>query len=142
MAILEKEMKKLFAVLVLLVFLTGCAKPLQNITQSAAAKNLDLSGFLLKGKIQSTASDTYTPQGQLIIGRVTYKSRRVGIPKDHKVPNTGNFRATKTKSLFGVQETIIEYDYTAQSSEKAQTTQKKMETLKTKAQEVFTKDAK
>jgi hypothetical protein len=43
----------------------------------------------------------------------------VGIPADQKVPTTGYFKATKTKSLFGTEEQIIEYDFTAGSDAEA-----------------------
>jgi hypothetical protein len=51
--------------------------------------------------------------------RVSYKSRKVGIPTDQKVPTTGYYKATKTKSLFGTEEEIVEYDFTAGSDAEA-----------------------
>lgn len=63
----------------------------------------------------------------LIIGRLTYKSRKVGIPADQKVPTTGNFKSTRTKSLFGTEEHIIEYDFTAGSDADAAAARKALE---------------
>ena len=67
------------------------------------------------GNIQTASPETGTPSGKLIIGRVTYKSRKVAIPANQKVPTTGYYKATKTKSLFGTEEKIIEYDFTSES---------------------------
>ncbi|MDD7752278.1 MAG: hypothetical protein PUK77_11305, partial [bacterium] len=80
--------------------------------------------------------ETGTPQGRLIIGRVTYKSRRVGIPADQKVPTTGYFKLTETESLFGAKEKIVEYDFTAGSEAEAERALKVLEE-KRKAAEQF-----
>ena len=67
------------------------------------------------GNVETASPETGTPTGKLIIGRVTYKSRKVAIPADQKVPTTGYYKATKTKSLFGTEEEIVEYDFTSES---------------------------
>ena len=77
--------------------------------------------------IETADSETGTPTGKLIIGRLTYKSRKVGIPADQKVPTTGNFKSTRTKSLFGTEEHIIEYDFTAGSDADAAAARKALE---------------
>ena len=97
------------------LILTGCNSVSKQITAAASGKNLALDGYVMYGTVESAATDTGTPAGKLIIGRLTYKSRKVGIPVDQKVPTTGNFKSTKTKSLFGTEEHIIEYDFTAGS---------------------------
>jgi len=74
-----------------------------------------MDGYLMYGGIETVDAATSAPTGKLIIGRLTYKSRKVGIPADQKVPTTGYFKATKTKSLFGTEEAIMEYDFTAGS---------------------------
>lgn len=117
--------------------LTGCGTTGKAITKSASGKNLNLDGYVMLGEIETANPETGTPQGKLIVGRVTYRSRRVGIPKDQKVPTTGYFKATKTKSLFGTEETIIEYDFTAGSDAKAKAALDAMEKQKTNAEKAF-----
>lgn len=110
-------MKVLHNILIItsVLLLTGCSSMDKAITQSASSKNLNLSGYIMHGKIETANTETYVPHGELTIGRLSYKSRKVSIPKDQKVPTTGYFKATKTKSLFGTEEVIIEYDFTASS---------------------------
>lgn len=117
------------ALLSCLVFLAGCGTTGKKITESASGKNLGLDGYVMLGEIETANPETATPQGKIIIGRVTYKSRKVGIPADQKVPTTGYFKATNTESLFGTKEQIIEYDFTAGSDADAK---KAEETLKAK----------
>ena len=117
-------MQKLYfisAVMCAVFSLTGCGTTAEKITDSAAGKNLDLDGYLLLGEIETASPENGTPQGRLIMGRTSYKSRRVGIPADQKVPTTGNFKAVKNRSIFGTSELIIEYDFTAGSDQEAQT---------------------
>ena len=118
--------------LIALCFLAGCGTG-KAITQSASVKNLNLDGFLSYGKVEAANNETGTPQGVLIFGRVTYKSRKVGIPADQKVPNSGYFKATKTKSLFGTEEEIIEYDWTAGSDADAKKAEQKLQEMKEKS---------
>ena len=105
----------MLAALVLLPALTGCASTMHGVTDSAGGKNLNLDGYVMLGELETANPETGTPNGKLIIGRVTYKSRKVGIPADQKVPTAGYFKSTKTKSFFGTEEEIIEYDFTAGS---------------------------
>ena len=93
------------------------------------------------GEIETANSETATPQGRMILGRVTYKSRKVGIPADQKVPTTGYFRATKTKSLFGTEETIIEYDFTAGDAD-AKAAEEALKARQAAAEKAFAGEAK
>ena len=81
--------------------LTGCNSTTKAMTQSASGKNLNLDGYVMVGDVEASNAETGTPQGRLIIGRVTYKSRRVGIPADQKVPTTGYTNPRKRKPCSG-----------------------------------------
>lgn len=123
-----------FIVVVLLVILfAGCNSTTKAMTNSASGKNLNMDGYVMLGEIETANAETGTPQGKLIIGRVTYKSRRVSIPADQKVPTTGYFKSTKTKSLLGTEEEIIEYDFTAGSDIEAEKAMKYLEEQRIKA---------
>jgi len=124
-------------VLFAVVALTGCGTTAKGVTASASGKNLGLDGYVMLGEVETANPETATPQGKLIIGRVTYKSRKVGIPADQKVPTTGYFKATKTKSLFGAEETIIEYDFTAGSDADAEKALKALEAKRIEAEQTF-----
>lgn len=106
--------------------LTGCNSTTKAMTQSASGKNLNLDGYVMVGDVEASNAETGTPQGRLIIGRVTYKSRRVGIPADQKVPTTGYYKSTKTKSLFGTEEEIVEWDFTAGTEQEAKAVMEKL----------------
>ena len=107
-------------VIFLLIFATaGCNSTASALTGSAAGKNVDLSGYVMLGKIETVNPDTAAPEGKLIIGRVNYKSRLVAVDKNKQIPTAGSFRATHTVSLFGTEETIIEYDFTAAGADAA-----------------------
>ena len=106
--------------------LTGCNSTTKAMTQSASGKNMNLDGYVMVGDVEASNAETGTPQGRLIIGRVTYKSRRVGIPADQKVPTTGYFKSTKTKSLFGTEEEIVEWDFTAGTEQEAKAVMEKL----------------
>ena len=68
-------------------------------------------------------------------GRLRHVWRdRDGIPADQKVPNTGNFKSTKTKSLFGTEEHIIEYDWTAGSDADNKAAEERLQKLKEEAE--------
>lgn len=121
----------------LLIMCAGCSSTGAAVTQSASGKNLNLDGYLMLGKIETANPETGTPQGEMIMGRVTYKSRRVAIPADQKVPTAGYFKATKTKSLFGTEEMIIEYDFTAGSDADAKTALEALEKRKKAAETAF-----
>ena len=107
--------------------LAGCSSAARAMTQSASGKNLNLDGYVMVGDVEASNAETGTPQGRLIIGRVTYKSRKVGIPADQKVPTTGYFKSTETESLFGTKEKIVEYDFTAGSEAEAERARKLLE---------------
>ena len=109
------------------LMLTGCAATGKAVTQSASGKNLNLDGYVMLGELETANAETATPTGKMIMGRVTYKSRRVGIPADQKVPTAGYFKSTKTKSLFGTEEQIIEYDFTAGSEADAKAALEELE---------------
>lgn len=121
------------------LILTGCHSLSEQVTAAAGGKNLALDGYVMYGTVETADSDTGTPTGKLIIGRVTYKSRKVGIPVDQKVPTTGNFKSTKTKSLFGTEEHIIEYDFTAGSDADAAAARQALEAKVQQALEAFSK---
>ena len=133
-----KNMKtKLFTLLsaAALFVLTGCTSTMRSVTESAGGKNLNLDGYVMLGELETANPETGTPNGKLIIGRVTYKSRKVGIPADQKVPTAGYFKSTKTKSLFGTEEHIIEYDFTAGSDADAEKALKLLEEKRQAAEE-------
>lgn len=113
--------------------LTGCNSTTKGMTQSASGKNLNLDGYVMLGDVEASNAETGTPQGRLIIGRVTYKSRRVGIPADQKVPTTGYFKSTETESLFGTRDKIIEFDFTAGSDAEAEKALARLEALRKEA---------
>ena len=123
------------------LLLTGCTSTANRMTQSASGKNLNLDGYIMLGKVETANAETGTPQGRLIIGRVTYKSRRVGIPADQKVPTTGYFKSTETESLFGTKEKIVEYDFTAGSEAEAEKAMKVLEEKRKAAMERKTEES-
>ena len=102
-----------------LTMLCGCAGTVRSLTQSAADKNLDMSGYVMLGKLETASPETALPTGQLIIGQLTYKSRRIAVPADCKVPTTGSFRFIHRQSLLGTVENSLEYDFTAGSADEA-----------------------
>lgn len=105
----------------------GCSSTGVAIAESAGGKNLNLDGYVLLGEVETANPETGTPNGKLIIGRLTYKSRKVSIPADQKVPTAGYFKSTKTKTLFGTEEHIVEYDFTAGSDAEAEKALKLLE---------------
>ncbi len=119
--------------------LAGCSTS-KKAVESASGKNLGLDGYVMLGEIETANPETATPQGRLIIGRVTYKSRKVGIPADQKVPTTGYFKATQTESLFGTKEQIIEYDFTAGSDADAVRALEALKEKQKQAEEAFAKE--
>lgn len=141
---MKKHGCKMFAVIVgAMMFagaMTGCNSTAKSVAASAGGKNLDLSGYVLLGEAEMANEATATPQGKMILGRVTYKSRKVGIPGDQKVPNTANFRATKSTGLLGTTDIIYEYDWTAGSDKDAKEAEKKCQALKEKAAAEFEKE--
>lgn len=122
----------LIAAIVVMLLMTGCSSTANKLTQSASGKNLDLDGYVMLGELETANPETATPQGRMIIGRVTYKSRKVGIPAGQKVPTTGYYKSTQTKSLFGTEEKIVEFDFTAGSDAEAEKALKLIEEKLTK----------
>lgn len=116
-----------------MLLLAGCNSTGKAMTNSASGKNLNMDGYVMLGEVETANAETGTPQGKLIIGRLSYKSRKVGIPADQKVPTAGYFKATKTKSFFGAEEEIIEYDFTAGSDAEAARAMQYLEEQRTKA---------
>lgn len=89
------------------------------------------------GEIEVANPETGTPQGRLITGKLEYRSRKVGIPADQKVPNTGFFKATKSIGLFGTEDVVIEYDFTAGSDADAKAALEALEKKKKAAEKAF-----
>lgn len=114
------EVAALAAVALALIFaLAGCRSTTDAMAASAGEKNVDLRGYVMLGEIETANSDTATPRGRMIIGDVSYRSRKVGIPATQKVPNAGSYRHTKKTTLFGTSEMTTEWDYTAASPDEA-----------------------
>ena len=131
-------MKLIHLAFAVLVFaLTSCSSAGRAVADSASGKNLDLSGYVMLGELETANNETLSPQGRMILGRLTYKSRKVGIPADQKVPNAGSFRATKSTSLFGTEEMIIEYDWTAESAADSLAAEQKLHDMRVKAEDAF-----
>ena len=122
--------------------LAGCGTTAGKMTESASGKNLGLDGYVMLGELETANPETATPQGRLIIGRVTYKSRKVGISADQKVPTTGYFKATATESLFGTKEQIIEYDFTAGSDADAKKAEEALKAKMEAAEKAFADEKK
>jgi hypothetical protein len=122
-------MLKIFCITCLTgLLLCGCSSE-RSLVQSAGAKNLDLSGYVMLGEIQTATPETSTPLGRLLLGRVTYRSRLTGIPQEQKVPDSAAFRAVQTESLLGTRELIVEYDFTASNSDSAAAAVKALEKI-------------
>jgi hypothetical protein len=130
-------MKKIAFAVFVAVVLSGCQSTTDRLAESASNKNVDLRGYLSISEIETANAETGTPVGKIIIGKADYKSRKVGIPADQKVPTTGNFRAVKSKSLFGTEEIIIEYDFTAGNDADADAAVKALEKKKEEAEKAF-----
>lgn len=129
---------KLFIVALFALFMcVGCQSTTDRLAESASGKNVDLRGYLMLGEIETATAETGTPVGKMIIGRAEYKSRKVAIPADQKVPTAGNFRAVKSKSLFGTEEIIIEYDFTAGSDADAKAAMEALEKRKNEAEKTL-----
>lgn len=126
-----------WSVFVFALMAVSCRSAARAVTDSASGKNLDLSGYVMLGELETANNETLSPQGRMILGRITYKSRKVGIPADQKVPNSGYFRATKSTSLLGTEEMIIEYDWTAESDADAVAAEQRLQTMKAAAERTF-----
>lgn len=111
-------------------FAAGCTSAAERFCESTGNKNIGLDGYVMYSTVDTADTSTGTPVGKLILGRLVYKSRKVGIPADQKVPHTGNFKFTKTKTLFGTEEHIVEYDFTADSASGAEAAAARLDEIK------------
>ena len=129
------------AVILTLVFcclmFSGCQSTTDRIAESASNKNVDINGYVMLGEIEMANAQTATPQGRMIVGKVEYSSRKVGIPADQKVPTTGYFRATKSTGLFGTEDQVITYDFTAGSDADAKAAIEALEKKRKEAESAF-----
>ena len=129
-------MKKILTPALLMLALAaafqGCKSNAEIICASTDGKNIGMDGYVMYGSVDTADDLTGTPTGKMIIGRLTYKSRKVSIPADHKVPCTGNFKSIRTKSLFGTEEHIVEYDFTAGDEKEAAAAAARLEEMKDK----------
>lgn len=119
-----------FFVLFSVTLFQGCRSGAEIFAAGTEGKNTGLDGYLMYGTIDTADTTGGLPVGKLIIGRVVYKSRKVAIPADQKVPHTGNFKSTRTKTLFGTEEHIVEYDFTAGNDAEAEAASARLEQLK------------
>lgn len=133
---IRKAIARVLPLAALALLLTGCGTTVTQIAQSAGEKNVNITGYMMYGVVETNSADTATPQGKLIIGDVTYKSRKVGIPATQKVPNTGYYKHTKRKTLFGTEETVTEFDWTAATPNEAKEIQKALQEQAAKDAEV------
>lgn len=127
----------LIAVVLLLICACGCQSTTDRLADSAGNKNVTLGGYVSMGEIEFASPETATPQGKMIIGRAEYRSRKVGIPADQKVPTTGFFKATKSTGLLGTEEIVIEYDFTAGSDADAKAALDVLNAKKEAAEKAF-----
>ena len=125
-----------------IVLLVGCQSTTDRLADSASAKNVNIAGYMMLGEIETANPETVTPQGKMIIGKVEYQSRKVGIPADQKVPTTGYFKATKSIGILGTEETVIQYDFTAGSDADAKAALDALEKKRKEAEKAFTSNDK
>lgn len=102
-----------------LALCAACGTITGDVAESASTKNLNADGYMMLVKVETASDANMTPESKIVIGRVSYKSRKVGIPASQKVPTAAFFKRTKTKTLLGTEEDIIEFDFTAATSEDA-----------------------
>ena len=115
----------------------GCQSTADRLAESAVNKNVTASGYISMGEVEVANPETGTPQGRIITGKLEYRSRKVGIPADQKVPTTGFFKATKSIGLFGTEDVVIEYDFTAGSDADAKAALEALEKKKKDAEKAF-----
>lgn len=116
---------------------SGCQSTTDRLAEGASNKNVDINGYLMLGEIEVANPQTATPQGRMIFGKVEYRSRKVGIPADQKVPTTGYFRATKSIGFFGTEDQVITYDFTAGSDADAKAAMDALEKKREAAEKAF-----
>lgn len=127
----------LIAGVLLLICFCGCQSTTDRLADSAGNKNVTLGGYVMMGEVEFANPETATPQGKMIVGKAEYRSRKVGIPADQKVPTTGFFKATKSTGLLGTEEIVIEYDFTAGSDADAKAAVTALENKRKAAEEAF-----
>ncbi len=138
----ENKILVLAFILISLFFVTGCSTPLNNAIKSASEKNIKASGYLAAGEIETINTETASPKIKGATGRLEYSSTVVGIDADKITPNYGKFKAIKTKSFFGSEETIIEYEYTAGNEQEAEKARKFLEAKRKEAEQKLTENHK
>lgn len=124
------------------VMFCGCQSTTDRLAESASNKNVDINGYVMLGEIEMANAQTATPQGKMIVGKVEYRSRKVGIPADQKVPTTGYFRATKSIGFFGTEEQVITYDFTTGSDADAKAAMEALEKKREAVEKTFADTAK
>lgn len=130
-------MKRVIIAICVIGLLAGCQSTTDRLADSASGKNVNIGGYLMLGEVEVANPETVTPQGKMIVGKVEYRSRKVAIPADQKVPTTGFFKATKSVGFFGTEETVIEYDFTAGSDADAKAALETLEQKKALAENAF-----
>lgn len=106
-------MKYGFFLTAALLGLTGCSSLQEQTAEYLSGKNTTLDGYVFYGSGETVNPETASPRAKVMIGRMSFKSRNVSVPETAKIPNTGYFKSTRAKSVFGTEEEIIEYDFTA-----------------------------
>ena len=132
-----KKLTMLLVAVCAIVLLVGCQSTTDKLAESASNKNVTAGGYLSMGEVEIANPETGTPQGRIITGKLEYRSRKVGIPADQKVPTTGFFKATKSIGLFGTEDMVIEYDFTAGSDADAKAALEALEKKKKDAEKAF-----
>lgn len=132
-----KTVKLFVGAICAVLICAGCQNTTKNLTDATGNKNVNVGGYLMIGELEIANPETATPQGRMIVGRVEYRSRKVGIPADQKVPTTGFFRATKSIGFFGTEEQVIEYDFTAGSDADAKSALTALEKKRKVAEKAF-----
>lgn len=125
----------------LILALTGCGSTGEKIAKGLTGKSVTLDGGMsyLKGTMSN--SETGVPEITSMTGKISHKSRVVGIPADQKTPHTAYFKATKSTGIFGGEEIVVEFDYTAGSDADAKTAMENLTRLRTQAAEAMKKPA-
>lgn len=132
-----KKLTMLLIAFCAIMLLVGCQSTTDKLAESAVNKNVTASGYISMGEVEIANPETGTPQGRIITGKLDYRSRKVGIPADQKVPTTGFFKATKSIGLFGTEDVVIEYDFTAGSDADAKVALENLEKKKQEAETAF-----
>ena len=116
---MRKNLYKLLFCSLYCIALTGCSSTTKTLLTQTGAKNVNIDGCIMSAQLESASIATNVPQGKLLIGNAAYRSRRVGIPIDQKVPVAVFFRAERNTSIFGTGNIVLEYDFTADSVQTA-----------------------